>query len=230
MSRWLRKAHDRRCARKQWFARVADATEVAREMSRKHGELFMAYECCDCGNWHVAHADKAQQALMPPLSEIRGNTVNEELCCPECGAIITKKRLHELKGSQQLPTCSKACSVRRGKRGQRGRRAKRQLEERGAEQATMAQTNCTAIGEEPVHGEESSGDDCRRYRDRDVPALPAIFTARSQAAAARLLQLAHPQPQHPPRLPGIRSAILGLLRRARHHGSRRGRGCVSRSS
>jgi integrase/recombinase XerD len=49
--------------------------------------------------------------------------------------------------------------------------------------------------------------------------LPSIFTARPDA---RLLQLAHPQSQYPPRLPRGGAAVLGLLRRARDLGSRPG--------
>ncbi len=147
MANGLKRAHRSRCERKQGFAYVSVAVRVAREMSRKKGELFMAYECFDCGQWHIAHADNTQKALLPPLNEILSLT-EEMIFCPECGAVITKKRLHQLKASQESPTCSKACSVKRSKRGQRGRRAKRRLEERGAEQAT----NSTALGKEPGDG------------------------------------------------------------------------------
>jgi hypothetical protein len=46
---------DRRCNRKKAQPQGV-AENAALEMTKRHHELFEAYQCQDCGAWHVAHA------------------------------------------------------------------------------------------------------------------------------------------------------------------------------
>jgi integrase len=58
------------------------------------------------------------------------------------------------------------------------------------------------------------------YNPKRFPALALFSASRGAGTAARLLQLAHPQHQHPPRLPRGGPAVLRLLCGPRHRGSR----------
>jgi hypothetical protein len=59
--------HKKRCEGKHAFTRAAAADREAQRASLRTRELIISYKCCDCGKWHLGHADEAQM-----LSRVQG--------------------------------------------------------------------------------------------------------------------------------------------------------------
>jgi hypothetical protein len=49
-----------RCGRKRKYRRPKLADEAAQRASIKTGELIISYQCYECRQWHIGHADKSQ--------------------------------------------------------------------------------------------------------------------------------------------------------------------------
>lgn len=52
----------RRCDEKAAYRTMGKAELMAAKRSLLLSELLIAYECCDCGRYHVGHADESQKA------------------------------------------------------------------------------------------------------------------------------------------------------------------------
>jgi hypothetical protein len=67
------------------------AINAARRVTRRTGELLVAYRCYDCGHWHIGHADKAQklarQTEIPAEPEARPTTGRTQRAPRTIGAI-----------------------------------------------------------------------------------------------------------------------------------------------
>jgi hypothetical protein len=51
----------RRCDGKRSYRWMKQATKQAKLATERAGKLIIAYECYDCGAWHIGHADLSQQ-------------------------------------------------------------------------------------------------------------------------------------------------------------------------
>ena len=111
MIRWLKRYHNRRCSRKAGFPTVAIATAEAERMSRKTGELIIAYKCYDCPRWHIGHADQTQLAA-------RNMSGPHLTFCEICGRPIPVDITDEAEPREDVTTCSPRCQ----KAAQRRRR------------------------------------------------------------------------------------------------------------
>lgn len=89
----------RRCRGKRTHRGMKRAIKVAEYMTTRHGHLFHAYECPDCGGFHVGHANKDENEQFQQLVKRK---------CSECNGRIPIKRA--IDGSK---TCSKECSATR---------------------------------------------------------------------------------------------------------------------
>jgi len=49
-----------RCSRKKRYHYGGLAERIAKKQSKKTGDWIMAYECVDCGGWHIGHAQADQ--------------------------------------------------------------------------------------------------------------------------------------------------------------------------
>ena len=58
---WTNPATKIRCYGKCQYPSAKRAEKQALRASQRTGDLIIAYECFDCGYWHIGHADKAQQ-------------------------------------------------------------------------------------------------------------------------------------------------------------------------
>lgn len=95
------KAHNSRCEGKIAYRRGALADRAAMRMSAKTGDLLISYQCCDCGRWHVGHADSAQIRLRIQSAPPR---------CVVCGTLIPKERIAQAHRSRTpIFACSKLC-------------------------------------------------------------------------------------------------------------------------
>lgn len=98
---WTNPAHFQRCAGKYGFRSMAKAEREAERVSNKLGELVLAYTCCDCGLYHIGHADLSQRLARVP---------HVEKPCEQCGGVIPCEKKHKAKqyGSTAL-YCSDTC-------------------------------------------------------------------------------------------------------------------------
>ena len=138
MTDWVKHAHKQRCEGKRGYRNASQADEDAEKASKKLGALILSYECCDCGLWHIGHADQSQIAARWQANEPR---VVKILCqemaqrpvecefCGRCGKFIPEDRYQELLISGgDVWTCSPLCARRRkssNKQRRRGERARR---------------------------------------------------------------------------------------------------------
>jgi hypothetical protein len=97
----LPELHLRRCARKRCFRNPRKADEAARRASIKSGELIISYQCYDCRQWHIGHADPSQ---------ILARTSPGYPVCEVCLQRIPADRLESSrrKGTR-VTTCSRYC-------------------------------------------------------------------------------------------------------------------------
>ena len=59
----LSEISDLRCGKKKWYHSLKLAEIVAEERSLATGEWIIAYECVDCGRFHIGHASPTDYAL-----------------------------------------------------------------------------------------------------------------------------------------------------------------------
>ncbi len=52
---------DKRCNRKLSYRSMVIAEKNARQASQKERRLIIAYQCFDCGSYHIGRADKSQK-------------------------------------------------------------------------------------------------------------------------------------------------------------------------
>lgn len=121
-------AHNSRCEGKVAYRRGALADSAAMRMSAKTGDLLVSYQCCDCGRWHVGHADWAQIRLRIQSAPPR---------CVVCGTLISKERLAQAQRSRTpIHACSKLCrGLYKTSRQRERRRAAEGLADFSAEMA-----------------------------------------------------------------------------------------------
>ncbi len=123
MTDWVKHAHKQRCEGKRGYRSASQADEDAQKASKKLGALILSYECCDCGLWHIGHADKSQIAtrwqaiklrvVEVPCQENVPRPVDREFCA-RCGKFIPEDRYQELLISGgDVWTCSSLCARRR---------------------------------------------------------------------------------------------------------------------
>jgi predicted RNA-binding Zn-ribbon protein involved in translation (DUF1610 family) len=106
---WQNPAHFSRCKGKRRYSSVAKAEVGAEQASGSTGELIIAYECPDCGRFHIGHADKAQLLARNNLSAP---------VCTHCGQGIPRSEEPEAnKSRSDAVYCSETC--RRAARKQR---------------------------------------------------------------------------------------------------------------
>ena len=114
--------HKARCEGKHAFTRVDVADREARRASLRTGELIISYKCCDCGKWHIGHADKSQVLSRRPLG---GPT------CVICGSEIPQDKFELARNDGKEPsTCSNRCHQEKRNRLKR----EKHLAERNADQ------------------------------------------------------------------------------------------------
>jgi hypothetical protein len=101
----------RRCYRKIAYGSWRRAEEKAEKASLKTGDLIVAYECFDCGKFHIGHADLSQKIVR----EVSVSSVNSN--CPRCTAPISAKRRYKAAESGNTTVyCSAKCQIKWGKK------------------------------------------------------------------------------------------------------------------
>lgn len=111
----------RRCFGKQAYRRITIAERVAQRDSERTGELIVAYQCYDCGHFHVGHADQSQHIVRQQI-DLRGFSL--PVSCPHCkGKIPEERRLAALESGNRNVFCSKKCQRKGAKKARRARRA-----------------------------------------------------------------------------------------------------------
>ena len=108
-----------RCYGKQAYRRVKIAEDVARRDSERTGQLIIAYQCYDCGRFHVGHADLSQRIARQQFDRTCLPAV-----CPHCGGPIPEERRRSAwESGNRNVYCSKRCQRKGAKRARRERRA-----------------------------------------------------------------------------------------------------------
>jgi len=108
-----------RCYGKQAYRKMTTAEEVAQRDSKRLGTLVVAYECYDCGDFHVGHADLSQRLARQNLDKNGLPTV-----CPYCSEPIPEERRQCAWESRSRNVyCSKRCQEKGGKKARGARRA-----------------------------------------------------------------------------------------------------------
>ncbi len=104
-----------RCDPKRAYTKASSATIAAEKASKRTGELIIAYQCPDCGSYHIGHADLAQRLA---------REVHVDLPCQYCGGVIPefKKEKAARFGSKAL-YCSDACQSHAANARTRDRKA-----------------------------------------------------------------------------------------------------------
>jgi hypothetical protein len=93
--RWIR------CTRKRRYRKAKLADAAAQRASATTGELIISYQCYECLQWHIGHAD---------TSQILARTSPGRPTCENCTLPIPFARLDKAKRQgKSITTCSKAC-------------------------------------------------------------------------------------------------------------------------
>jgi hypothetical protein len=112
--------------RKVAYRSMAIAEKSARRASERAGELIIAYECCDCGRFHIGHANKSQIIVRERLERRLHNLPTS---CPRCGSPIPEeRRLAAWESGNRNVYCSKKCQQKGGKKLRHARRTIREAE------------------------------------------------------------------------------------------------------
>ena len=112
---------DRRCDCKVPYRYITTAEKAARKVSQRTGELIIAYECPDCGCFHIGHADKSQIIVREQQAIHRSHLPSS---CPHCGSPIPEERRRASVASGNPNVyCSNTCRVKGGKKARHARRA-----------------------------------------------------------------------------------------------------------
>lgn len=124
---WKRNLTDGRCDTKHPFPFVKMAQKAARLASQRTGHLIIAYECIDCGLYHIGHADRSQIIVRQerPLKEPGPpKTIVLPTSCPQCGGPIPEQRrtAAERTGSSTV-YCSRKCQGKGSRKARHARRA-----------------------------------------------------------------------------------------------------------
>jgi hypothetical protein len=107
----------RRCNRKIAYSSWHKAEERAEKASLRTGDLIIAYQCYDCGKFHIGHADQSQKIVR----EVSVSSVNSN--CPRCTAPISDERRYRAAESGNTTVfCSGKC---RDKWAKKRRQAKK---------------------------------------------------------------------------------------------------------
>lgn len=56
----LSKVSQRRCESKKCYRSLRFASQLAEECTARAGHLILAYQCYDCGGFHIGRAEPAQ--------------------------------------------------------------------------------------------------------------------------------------------------------------------------
>lgn len=111
----------RRCDSKVPYRYIASAEKVARKASMRVGELIIAYECPDCGAFHIGHADQSQ-IIVRREPDVRRFVL--PTTCPHCGGPIPEERRRAAENSGTYTVyCCKKCRDKGGKKARHARRA-----------------------------------------------------------------------------------------------------------
>ncbi len=95
---------EKRCDRKRFYYTMRKASDVAARQSLQTGHLLIAYECPDCGAFHVGHADRSQQIIRQRQDEKLPRT------CARCGEQVSqRRRLDALGLGAERVYCSELC-------------------------------------------------------------------------------------------------------------------------
>src|SRR6266478_2095884 len=98
-----------RCARAAGPDR--DREEEFEGASLRTGDLIVAYECYDCGKFHIGHADQSQKIVR----EVAVSSVNSN--CRRCNAPISDERRYQAAESGNSTVyCSRKCQDKWGKK------------------------------------------------------------------------------------------------------------------
>ena len=110
-----------RCYGKSAFPNFAIAEKVAQRDSEKAGELIIAYQCYDCGRFHVGHADLSQ--ILARQEPIKG-LIELPTECPRCGQPVPEeRRIAATESGNSNVYCSKKCGQKFSRSQRHARKA-----------------------------------------------------------------------------------------------------------
>jgi hypothetical protein len=90
-----------RCGRKRKYRKPKLADAAAQQASLTTGELIISYQCYECRQWHIGHADRSQ---------ILARTSPGCPICEICSNPIPLERLDKgQRLGKPITTCSKRC-------------------------------------------------------------------------------------------------------------------------
>jgi hypothetical protein len=139
-SEWKNPTYYRRCQGKRCYRSMEQAEIEAERSSMSTGELIIAYECYDCGNIHIGHADLSQQIAFQQLAQQAfSNTAYVGKPCQHCGKAILEAKMQN---GKRFETPALYCSNRCHKLAARSRREAR-LAEDFQEQCCTADNKAT---------------------------------------------------------------------------------------
>jgi predicted RNA-binding Zn-ribbon protein involved in translation (DUF1610 family) len=105
----------RRCDSKHAYFKMSPAESNANRATKRTGELIVAYECPDCGRFHIGHAD---------LAERLAREVHVDFPCLQCGGVIPEfKKLRAAQWQAQALYCSNVCQTQAASARKRARDA-----------------------------------------------------------------------------------------------------------
>jgi predicted RNA-binding Zn-ribbon protein involved in translation (DUF1610 family) len=108
---------DRRCNFKAAYPNMAIAEKRACKATAKAGHLIIAYQCFDCGSFHIGRADESQNIVRQ--QEVKTESLPR---CTLCGEIM-HVRTNVFNPNPDGPVCgTKRCKRRRQRRRQAERR------------------------------------------------------------------------------------------------------------
>lgn len=105
---WINPAHFSRCHGKRRFHSMVLAERKAEQASLRTGDLILAYECCDCGRFHIGHADPSQTLARTPRIDHP---------CKQCGGAIPAFKKQRARFFQGVAVyCSDRCKKNAAKK------------------------------------------------------------------------------------------------------------------
>jgi predicted RNA-binding Zn-ribbon protein involved in translation (DUF1610 family) len=105
----------RRCDPKVAYPRNSTAERMAQRASRKTGQLIIAYECPDCGQFHIGHADDSQHFA---------RRRHIDLPCQNCGDVIpAHKKEKAARWRGRALYCSDKCQTEAANARSRARKS-----------------------------------------------------------------------------------------------------------
>jgi predicted nucleic acid-binding Zn ribbon protein len=110
---WRNPKTKRRCTGKLAMRSASQAEKAAGRASRRVQELIIAYECWDCGYWHIGHADMAQRIA-------HGKPFEQPVIERRVGCAVCKE---EIPNGLQI-YCSATCRSKMKRRKSKARKAR----------------------------------------------------------------------------------------------------------